>query len=69
MAVCSSAFVLCCSLFNFLSDFKGSAIGLDGWCWWSGALIGKSLDDEFDLKLPEGEASYLITEVRYDVIK
>ena len=29
------------------------------------ALIGKSLDDEFSLKLPEGEAEYVITEVSY----
>ena len=29
------------------------------------ALIGKSLDDEFTLRLPEGEAEYVITEVSY----
>ena len=33
------------------------------------ALIGKSLDDEFTLKLPEGEAEYIITEVSYDRIE
>jgi transcription elongation factor GreB len=32
------------------------------------ALIGKSLDDEFTLRLPEGEAEYVITEVSYDRI-
>lgn len=32
------------------------------------ALIGKSLDDEFSLKLPEGEAEYVITEVSYERI-
>jgi len=31
-------------------------------------LLGKSLDDEFTLKLPEGEAKYVITEVSYDRI-
>jgi transcription elongation factor GreB len=29
------------------------------------ALIGKSLDDEFTLMLPEGDAEYVITEVSY----
>jgi len=33
------------------------------------ALIGKSLDDEFSLSLPEGEAGYVITEVSYDRIE
>ena len=33
------------------------------------ALIGKSLDDEFTLQLPEGEAEYVITEVSYDGIE
>ena len=33
------------------------------------ALIGKSLDDAFTLRLPEGDAEYLITEVRYDGIE
>ena len=33
------------------------------------ALIGKSLDDEFTLMLPEGEAEYVITEVSYDRIE
>lgn len=33
------------------------------------ALIGKSLDDEFTLRLPEGEAGYFITEVSYEEIK
>ena len=32
------------------------------------ALIGKSLDDEFTLSLPEGEAGYVITEVSYEKI-
>ena len=32
------------------------------------ALIGKSLDDEFILILPEGEAEYVITEVSYEKI-
>ena len=32
-------------------------------------LLGKSLDDEFTLKLPEGEAEYVITEVSYDRIE
>ena len=32
------------------------------------ALIGKSLDDEFALELPEGEAEYVITEVSYEKI-
>ena len=32
------------------------------------ALIGKSLNDEFSLMLPEGEATYVITEVSYDRI-
>ena len=32
------------------------------------ALIGKSLDDEFTLRLPEGEAEYVITEVSYERI-
>lgn len=32
------------------------------------ALIGKSLDDEFTLTLPDGEAVYLITEVSYEAI-
>jgi transcription elongation factor GreB len=30
------------------------------------ALIGKSLDDAFTLRLPEGEADYVITEVSYE---
>ena len=29
------------------------------------ALIGKSLDDEFEVQLPEGTAEYVITEVNY----
>jgi len=33
------------------------------------ALLGKSLDDEFILRLPEGEAEYVITEVSYDRIE
>ena len=33
------------------------------------ALIGKSLDDEFTLMLPEGEADYIITEVSYSKIE
>lgn len=33
------------------------------------ALIGKSLDDEFTLMLPEGEAEYVITEISYDRIE
>jgi transcription elongation factor GreB len=33
------------------------------------ALIGKSLDDQFTLKLPEGETEYVITEVSYEKIK
>jgi transcription elongation factor GreB len=33
------------------------------------ALIGKSLHDEFSLKLPEGEAEYVITEVGYERIE
>ncbi len=32
------------------------------------ALIGKSLDDEFSLRLPEGKADYVITEVSYEKI-
>ena len=32
------------------------------------ALIGKSLYDEFILRLPEGEAEYVITEVSYEQI-
>jgi len=32
-------------------------------------LLGKSLDDEFTLRLPEGEAEYVITEVSYDRIE
>lgn len=32
------------------------------------ALIGKSLDDEFTLVLPEGEAEYVITKVSYEKI-
>jgi len=32
------------------------------------ALIGKSLDNEFTLVLPEGEAEYVITEVSYEKI-
>ena len=32
------------------------------------ALIGKSVDDEFTLRLPEGEADYVITEVSYQKI-
>jgi transcription elongation factor GreB len=47
-------------------DFKPEYISMDSPM--GKALLGKSLDDEFDLKLPEGEASYLITEVSYDVI-
>jgi transcription elongation factor GreB len=30
------------------------------------ALLGKSLDDEFTLMLPEGETEYVITEVSYE---
>jgi len=33
------------------------------------ALLGKSLDDEFTLKLPDGEAEYVITEVSYEKIE
>jgi len=33
------------------------------------ALLGKSLDDKFTLRLPEGEAEYVITEVSYDRIE
>jgi transcription elongation factor GreB len=33
------------------------------------ALIGKSLDDAFTLRLPEGEAEYVIIEVSYDRIE
>ncbi len=29
------------------------------------ALLGKSLDDEFSLQLPEGERSFVIVDVRY----
>ena len=32
------------------------------------ALIGKSLDDAFTVRLPEGDAEYIITGVSYDVI-
>ena len=32
------------------------------------ALIGKSLDDEFTLRLPDCEAEYVITEVSYEKI-
>lgn len=32
-------------------------------------LLGKSLDDEFTLRLPEGEAEYVITEVSYEKIE
>jgi transcription elongation factor GreB len=32
-------------------------------------LLGKSLDDEFTLSLPEGEAEYVITEVSYNRIE
>ncbi|MGD2161350.1 MAG: transcription elongation factor GreB [Gammaproteobacteria bacterium] len=32
------------------------------------ALLGKSLDDEFTLMLPEGETEYVITEVSYEKI-
>jgi transcription elongation factor GreB len=47
-------------------DFKPEYISMDSPM--GKALLGKSLDDEFELKLPEGEASYLITEVSYDAI-
>ena len=33
------------------------------------ALIGKSVDDAFTLRLPEGEAEYVITEVSYEKIR
>ncbi len=33
------------------------------------ALIGKSLDDAFTVRLPEGEAEYIITEVSYSAIE
>ena len=33
------------------------------------ALLGKSLDDEFTLRLPEGDAEYVITEVSYKKIE
>jgi transcription elongation factor GreB len=33
------------------------------------AMLGKSLDDEFTLMLPEGEAKYVITEVSYEKIE
>ena len=33
------------------------------------ALLGKLLDDEFTLRLPDGEAEYVITEVSYDRIE
>lgn len=29
------------------------------------AVLGKRADDEFDLRLPKGQASYVVTEVRY----
>ena len=32
-------------------------------------LMGKSLDDEFRLQLPEGEACYTVIEVSYTIIK
>jgi len=48
-------------------DFKPEYISMDSPM--GKALIGKSLDDEFELKLPEGEASYLITEVSYEAIE
>ena len=32
-------------------------------------LLGKSLDDEFSLQLPEGKASYTILDVSYSAIK
>jgi transcription elongation factor GreB len=32
------------------------------------ALLGKSLDDEFTVRLPEGDAEYVITEVSYEKI-
>ena len=33
------------------------------------ALLGKSLDDEFTLMLPEGETEYVITEVSYEKLE
>ena len=33
------------------------------------ALIGKSLDDAFTLRLPDGEVSYVITEVSYSPLR
>jgi len=33
------------------------------------ALLGKSLDDEFSLILPEGETEYVITEVSYEKLE
>ena len=33
------------------------------------ALIGKSLNDDFTLRLPEGETEYVITEVSYERIQ
>ena len=33
------------------------------------ALLGKSLEDEFTLRLPEGEAEYVITQVSYKKIE
>jgi transcription elongation GreA/GreB family factor len=33
------------------------------------ALLGKSLDDEFTLMLPDGAAEYVITEVSYKKIE
>lgn len=33
------------------------------------ALLGKSLDDEFTLMLPEGETEYMITEVSYEKLE
>ena len=29
------------------------------------AVLGKRTDDEFDLRLPKGQAAYVVTEVRY----
>jgi transcription elongation factor GreB len=33
------------------------------------ALLGKSLDDEFSIELPDGQASYLVIEVSYSPIR
>ena len=47
-------------------DFKPEYISMDSPM--GKALIGKSLDDEFELRLPDGEVTYIITEVSYELI-